>query len=1006
MDGAWAQAIRLAFRFLFAAIGVLALAWTGSNLRLVPPDARAAVLRLGTVARIAGPGLLLAWPRPFEEVVLLPGADRQIEQPVRRFGGTPVALTGQPPEFQVSPDVRSNAAFLLTGETGLVHLQATLFYRISDPAAFLLAAAHVPAALDRLFAASAVAVCASRGLNDILVAQPGAGGGATAAASRETFRTDLVRETNRRLDALARQGAGLGVRIDRVDVAVALPGGAKAAFDRILTASQTANAAVAEARTGRCAHRTRRDPAARAHPGRGRRRRRGASRRRHGCRGAGDRPGQPDAWRRRGRPGARPLLPPRGCRAAPGPGGLCGRSAGGGAAAVRSRSRLGPRSKLGPRSGPRSGRPAMSAATLLDRGERRRLGMQLSVALLVGGLLLLNLALRVLAPEQADVASLVAGAAAALIAVPALAAAWHSLRHPDLHGVTDILVALALAAAWAAGELVTAALLPMVMILGHVLEERSLLGSREAIGALGRLSQARVRRLLPSGAEEEVTAAMLHPGERVRLRAGDLVPVDGVVEQGRASLDTASLTGESVPEEVGPGAAVFAGAIDLDGVLTVTVTRTGAATTLGRVVALMRAAERAKPPVSRLLERYAGRYLVLVLLAAAGLWFATGSTPATLALLVASCPCALVLATPATAIAAIAVAARHGILVKGSAFLEHLATVDSLVLDKTGTVTLGALRLVSALPAPGVEARELLAVAAALGAASRHPVSRALAGVAAPPAAAEAVREMQGLGVVGTVSGEAGALGRPALLAELAIPAPPPPPHDGPVAGAARGGRFLGWLLLADEPRPEARQALAELRALGLGRQLLLTGDRAAVAERVSRFLGIGEVRAEVLPAQKLEAVLAQTRAGFRPLVVGDGINDALALRAGAVGVAMGAAGTDVALASADVVLMTSDLRRLGTAIRLSRRCRRTIHVNVGLGLGWTLALVALAATGALGVQGALIAAVLHNAGTLAVIANAGRLLRFDEVDAGQLALPPSHGHGVAPAMALMPRSP
>jgi len=178
------------------------------------------------------------------------------------------------------------------------------------------------------------------------------------------------------------------------------------------------------------------------------------------------------------------------------------------------------------------------------------------------------------------------------------------------------------------------------------------------------------------------------------------------------------------------------------------------------------------------------------------------------------------------------------------------------------------------------------------------------------------------------------------------------------------------------------------------------------VAERVARFLGIGEVRAEVLPAQKLEAVLSQTRAGFRPLVVGDGINDALALRAGAVGVAMGAAGTDVALASADIVLMTSDLRRLGTAIRLSRRCRRTIHVNVGLGLGWTLALVALAATGALGLQGALIAAVLHNAGTLAVIANAGRLLRFDEVEAGQPVPTPGHVPGVAPAMTPMPHSP
>jgi cation transport ATPase len=259
-------------------------------------------------------------------------------------------------------------------------------------------------------------------------------------------------------------------------------------------------------------------------------------------------------------------------------------------------------------------------------------------------------------------------------------------------------------------------------------------------------------------------------------------------------------------------------------------------------------------------------------------------------------------------------------------------------------------------------------------------VSRALAAAGMPVCLAETVREMAGLGVTATLDGTDAALGRPTLFTQLGIPAPPPPTHDGPVAGVARGGRFLGWLLLADEPRPEARQALAELRAMGLGRQLLLTGDRAAVAARIGRFLGIGDVRAEALPEQKLEAVLAQTRAGLRPLVVGDGINDSLALRAGAVGVAMGAAGTDVALASADLVLMTSDLRRLGTAIRLSRRCRRTIHVNVGLGLGWTLAIVALAAAGLLGAEGALVAAVLHNAGTLAVMGNAGRLLRFDEL--------------------------
>jgi regulator of protease activity HflC (stomatin/prohibitin superfamily) len=247
--GAWEQAIRLAFGFLFAAIGVLAVAWAVSNLRVVPPDERAAVLRLGAVTRIEGPGLLLAWPQPIEQVVLLPGSDRQIAQKVHRFDSSPVALTGQLPEFQVSPDARSNAAFLLTGETGIVHLQATLFYRIEDPRAYLLAVAHVSAALDRLFAASAVAVCASRALDAILVARPGNGTADAGSVGRESFRSDLVRETNRRLDALTHQGAGLGVRISRIDVAAALPGGAKAAFDRVLQATQTADAAIADART-------------------------------------------------------------------------------------------------------------------------------------------------------------------------------------------------------------------------------------------------------------------------------------------------------------------------------------------------------------------------------------------------------------------------------------------------------------------------------------------------------------------------------------------------------------------------------------------------------------------------------------------------------------------------------------------------------------------------------------------------------------------------------------
>jgi Cd2+/Zn2+-exporting ATPase len=288
---------------------------------------------------------------------------------------------------------------------------------------------------------------------------------------------------------------------------------------------------------------------------------------------------------------------------------------------------------------------------------------------------------------------------------------------------------------------------------------------------------------------------------------------------------------------------------------------------------------------------------------------------------------------------------------------------------------------VEARPEPGVEPAELTTLAGTLGAASSHPVSRALAHLApiVDRLAIAESRETRGLGIIATMGQEAVALGRPELFQSLGIAASPAPTHDGPIAGVSRGGKFLGWVLLADEPRPEARQAVADLQSLGLRRQILLTGDRMAVARRIAGFLGMSDVRAEALPEQKLACVLAEMQAGYRPLVVGDGINDSLALKAGAVGVAMGAQGTDVALASADLVLMTNDLRRLGTCIRLSRRCRNTIHTNVAVGLGWTVVIVGLAASGMLGAGGALLAALLHNLGTLAVMANAGRLLKFQE---------------------------
>ncbi len=324
---------------------------------------------------------------------------------------------------------------------------------------------------------------------------------------------------------------------------------------------------------------------------------------------------------------------------------------------------------------------------LLSRDEQRRAARQLSLAMLALGLLLLGLAWRWLAADQAGVSQILLGVASLLVALPVARSAWDSLRHPSLHGVTDQLIALAMLGAWASGDLLTAALLPIIMIFGHVLEERSVIGSQEAIAALGELTRSHARRIEADGSLSEVDNASLRAGDQVEVRAGDRVPADGRVLQGQASLDTAPITGESVPLEVAPGMEVYGGAINLDGLLRIEITRTGEASTLGKVIGLMQQAERAKPPITRLLERYAGQYMLLVLLIAAVTWFVTNDAQAMLAVLVAACPCALVLSAPATAIAGIAVAARHGILIRSSAFLEELADLTSLVVDKTGTLT-------------------------------------------------------------------------------------------------------------------------------------------------------------------------------------------------------------------------------------------------------------------------------------------------------------------------------
>ena len=621
------------------------------------------------------------------------------------------------------------------------------------------------------------------------------------------------------------------------------------------------------------------------------------------------------------------------------------------------------------------------SAGMLTANEKQSAGFQLVLAMIAIGLLALGLGWRWFSPDEAGIGQLLFAAASIIVAVPVIRSGWHSLRHPSLHGITDQLIALAMLAAWATGDLLTSALLPIIMIFGHVLEERSVIGSREAMDALARLTRSNARRISPGGEVEEVDNGSLTAGDIVEVRAGDRIPADGRIVDGQASLDTAPITGEAVPVDVSAGMDVFGGAINLDGLLRIEVTRTGEQSTLGKVIALMQRAENAKPPITRLLERYANQYLALVLMIAALAWFVTYDDQIMLAVLVAACPCALVLSAPATAIAGIAVAARHGILIRGSAFIEELADLTSVVIDKTGTLTYGQLRLQELRPTTDIEEPVLLKLAASLGATSSHPVSRALAALSPHDShhPLEHLRELQGLGVVATtMTGEA-ALGRAELFERLNIAVPAVPVHDGPIAGLSVDGRFAAWLLLSDTVRPEAAEAMVDLRNLGLSRQLLLTGDRRSVAAALAADVGIGDVVSEALPEDKLKWVTREIASGFRPMVIGDGINDSLALKAGVVGVAMGVGGADIALASADVILIGSDLRRLGTCVRLSRLCRRTLQTNVIIGLGWTIAIVVLAAFGMLGIEGALVAALLHNVSTLLVLGNAARLMRYDE---------------------------
>ncbi len=617
-------------------------------------------------------------------------------------------------------------------------------------------------------------------------------------------------------------------------------------------------------------------------------------------------------------------------------------------------------------------------------GKQIRVSMAL-LGTLAGGMLLINSGIsRFIYGRTSFNTEFLAMVAAILLGAPIILHAITSLIRKEAH--MDVLAALAIGAAFATQNYVTAGIVAFFMLLSELIESRTALGARASIESLIKLTPTKANLVDQQGGEKEVKVSSLRPGDCIRVRPGDNIPADGEVIKGLSSVNEATITGESLPVDKVPGMSVFAGTNNLTGVLDVTVTKAGKDTTLGKVQSLIIQAEQTKIPIMRIIDRYVGWYTPTILMIAVIVLFFTRDFNRFITILVISCPCALILATPTAMIAAISASARLGILIKNIADLEIAGKITALVFDKTGTVTTGRLYVMKLTPAENVEPAELLTVAASAEQMSKHPAARALTEVAKeanlPLAAADNFQETPGKGVTATVNSGKVMIGRDTFLKENNVniaTVPDPGLHEEQgfsTLYVAKDNKCIGWIGLQDKTRPEASQAVKQLIEIGVKRMIMLTGDRDEVANRVAAELGCTDVKAHCLPTDKLAIVEQIKNDGHTVAVVGDGINDAPALAAGDLGIAMGAVGSDVAINSASIALMSNDLKRLPFLVRLSRRTRAVILENLSFGIMFIILGVAAASAAWLS---AVYAAVLHFLGTLIVVFNSARLVRYGE---------------------------
>jgi Cd2+/Zn2+-exporting ATPase len=550
----------------------------------------------------------------------------------------------------------------------------------------------------------------------------------------------------------------------------------------------------------------------------------------------------------------------------------------------------------------------------------------------------------------------------------------------------DELLALAIIACLLNGELLTAAVVSCIMVLGALIEEATAESARKSIQALIQVSPKQAV-IVADGREWLVAVEEVQVGDVLLIKPGEQTPVDGLVIEGVSSLDESAITGEAMPVEKQVGDAVYAGTLNHNGVLRVRAEKVGADTTLGQVIRLVSEAEAHKPKTIAFIDRFAQYFTPLILGCALAAWLLSGEFGRAVAVLIVGCPCALILAVPTATVAAIGRAARAGVLVKGGQHLESVALADAILFDKTGTLTEGNPRVDAIIPAAGVTRDELLRQAACVECDATHPLARAIIQAAhyakiTVNAARDLFTEI-GIGVRGSVDGRLVEVGSVYLYGGVAaVPGALQPQlnavkeHGATPLMVYRDSQPLGFLSVSDRVRSGAEQIVTRLKQLGLREIGILSGDHARSVDLVGAQVGVTRLWSGLKPEGKLEVIQDLQAKRARVIFVGDGINDAPALAAADVGIAMGAKGTAVALETADIALMGDDIGKLPFLIALGRRMLLIIKLNIAFGLLFNLVAVV---AGASGLMTPIMGAVVHNVGSVLVVLSSASLVFFKE---------------------------